>query len=131
MMARSLIPLNTQCQAMLNLADLERLYTSQMTIGARLKELRERNNLSGDKFGELCGVSKGMVSQWENNLVTPPADRLLLLQKTLEFSIDWIYTGKISIADEISRRLGVKERQAWYRAVNSLAEPEEGTNGKQ
>jgi transcriptional regulator with XRE-family HTH domain len=102
-----------------------------MTIGARIKKLRERNELSGERFGELCGVSKGMVSQWENNIVTPPADRLLLLQKYFEFSIDWIYTGKISIAEEIAQRLGVKEKQAWYRAGNSLAEPNEGTNGKQ
>jgi len=96
-----------------------------MTIGARIRQLRERNNLSGEKFGELCGVSKGTVSQWENNIVTPPIDRVLLLKKTLEFSIEWFYTGKLSIADEIAMRLGDKERQAWYRAGNSLAEPDE------
>lgn len=130
-MSRSLILLNTKSQASLNHGNLDGLYNPTMSIGERIKKLRKQNDLSGDKFGELCGVSKGMVSQWESDIVTPPVDRLLLLQKSLEFSIDWIYTGKISIADEISQRLGVKERQAWYRVGNSLVEPDEGTNGKQ
>jgi transcriptional regulator with XRE-family HTH domain len=101
-----------------------------MSIGERIRQLRESHDMSGEAFGELCGLSKGSISQWENNDVIPPVSRLLLLKEHLDFSIDYIYTGKISIADEISQRLGVKERQAWYRAGNSLAEPSEGTNGK-
>jgi transcriptional regulator with XRE-family HTH domain len=124
--------LNLKSQAILNHSNLVCLYTAAMSIGARIRQLRESHRLSGEKFGELCGgISKGAISQWENDDVTPPIDRLLELQKTIEFSIDWVYTGKISIADEISQRLGAKERKAWYSAGNSLAEPEEGTNGKQ
>lgn len=64
-----------------------------MTIGARIRQLRNQNSLSGEKFGELCGVSKGMVSQWESDLVTPPTERLLELHKHLAFSFDWLLNG--------------------------------------
>lgn len=64
------------------------LYIAPMSIGARLRQIRLRNNLSGEKFGELCGVTKGMVSQWESDLITPPTDRLIELRKHLVFSFD-------------------------------------------
>lgn len=125
------MPLNIKCQAMLNHTGLVCLYTQSMSIGTRIRELRERHQLSGEKFGELCGgLSKGAISQWENGTVTPPIDRLIELKKTIEFSIDWLYTGETDIATEIAQNLGVKERQAWYRVGRSLAEPDEGTNGK-
>lgn len=124
--------LNIKSQALLNHQNLVCLYTSGMTTGARIRQLREQHRLSGEKFGELCGgLTKGAISQWESDLVTPPVDRLVELKKHLDFSIDWIYTGNIDIATTIAQGLGVKERQAWYRAGRALAEPSEGTNGKQ
>lgn len=65
-----------------------------MSIGARIRQLRTKNNLTGDEFGELCGVTKGMVSQWESDLVTPTTDRLLELHKKLAFSFDWLLNGE-------------------------------------
>jgi transcriptional regulator with XRE-family HTH domain len=66
-----------------------------MTIGLRIRKLRERNNLSQEKFGELCGVSKASVSQWELGVATPPTDRLITLKKQLDFSFDWLIAGEI------------------------------------
>jgi transcriptional regulator with XRE-family HTH domain len=105
-----------------------------MSIGVRVRQLRESHNLSGEKFGELCGVSKGAVSQWENDTQTPPIDKLLLLKthkKFSDISLNWIYTGEISKADMIAQSLGVKERAQWYRIGNSLSESDDGTNGNQ
>lgn len=65
-----------------------------MSIGARLRQLRIRNNLSGEKLGELCDVTKGMVSQWESDMTTPPTDRLLKLRQHLSFSFDWLLLGE-------------------------------------
>ena len=100
-MPNSLMPLNIQSQARLNHGALVQLYTPNMSIGARLRELRKQNELSQEKFGELCDVSKGMVSQWESNQTTPPSDRLIELRKHLSFSVDWVLTGEI--ADYMSR----------------------------
>lgn len=94
-MPNSLTLLNIQSQATLNHDVLIRLYTSKMSIGARLRELRKQNGLSQERFGELCDVTKGMVSQWEANLTTPPSDRLIELRKHLLFSVDWVLIGEI------------------------------------
>lgn len=49
--------------------------------------------MNQEQLGELCGVTKGMVSQWELDIVTPPTDRLLELHKKLAFSFDWLLNG--------------------------------------
>jgi transcriptional regulator with XRE-family HTH domain len=86
--------LNTNSQAPLNHIGLASLYHSRMSIGARLRKLREDNKLSGDKFGELMGVTKGMVSQWEADQGKPSTDRLLLLRAHIDFSFDWLLYGE-------------------------------------
>jgi transcriptional regulator with XRE-family HTH domain len=100
-----------------------------MGIGERIKQLRTKLGLSGERFGELCGVTKGMVSQWEKELSTPSADRLIELRRiarkrySMDFSLDWIYTGELSSATEIELALSVQDRQRWYRLGRALAEP--------
>lgn len=95
-----------------------------MNIGTRIRQLRKDSKLSQEKLGEMCGVTKGMVSQWENGTVTPPIDRLLELRRHLEFSFDWMLDGKLSTGAEIERTLTVEQKQAWYRVGRALADPE-------
>lgn len=70
-----------------------------MSIGLRLKILRNRVELTQDKFAELCGATKGAVSQWEKNTTTPKTQNLVLLrdalleQKQVRVSIDWLLFG--------------------------------------
>lgn len=61
-----------------------------MSIGARFRQLRLENKLTQEQVGEICDVSKSMVSQWESDESTPATDRLILLRKRIEFSIDWL-----------------------------------------
>ncbi|MBI3096370.1 MAG: helix-turn-helix domain-containing protein [Rhodocyclales bacterium] len=65
-----------------------------MTIGARFRQLRLHLKLSGEQIGGICGVSKGMVSQWESDSTIPPVDRLIALAGVHEFSIDWVLLNK-------------------------------------
>jgi len=100
-----------------------------------MRQLRKENELSQEKFGDLCGVSKGMVSQWESDLVTPPVDRIILLRRHINFSTDWLLFGenleysKIDqIAIGIAHQLSAEERKVWYRIGDKLAEPQEDNN---
>ena len=86
--------LYTTSQVFLDPPCLGFLYSDGMTIGTRLRQIRNSHELSQDKLGELCGVTKGMVSQWELNIVTPPTDRLLELHKHFKFSFDWLLNGE-------------------------------------
>lgn len=64
-----------------------------MDIGTRFRQLRTHFKLSGEKVGAICGVTKGMVSQWESNISSPPTERLLALREKYPFSLDWLLTG--------------------------------------
>jgi transcriptional regulator with XRE-family HTH domain len=61
-----------------------------MSIGARLRQLRLDNRLTQEQVGEICDVTKSMVSQWESDESTPATDRLILLRRRIDFSIDWL-----------------------------------------
>lgn len=111
---------------MLNHKWLPSQYTQTMSIGARVRQLRKKNKLSQEKLGELCGVTKGMVSQWESGTSTPPIDRLIELSKHVYFSFDWMLKGELSIGADIEAKLTVEQKQAWYRIGRILSDtPEE------
>jgi len=74
-------------------APLAWLYSRVMTIGARFRQLRLAQTKTQEEMGALCGVTKGMVSQWESDQGIPGTDRLLALRETIEFSIDWLLTN--------------------------------------
>lgn len=97
--------LYTQSQAYLDPHGLEVLYPAQMSIGTKLRQLRTSHGLSQERFGELCGVTKGMVSQWELDIVTPPTDRLLELHKKLPFSFDWLLNDD-NVYSTTNRKIG-------------------------
>lgn len=117
-----------------------------MSIGARIRQLRTRNNLSGEKFGELCGVTKGAISQWESDLVKPPTDKLLELRQKLNFSFDWLLGGeppnkqvdpRIAHVVEVMEALPTYAVDAGVKEIDTLAElvsnlpssPSTGTDG--
>lgn len=100
-----------------------------MTIGKRLRSLRKSRGWSQERLGEALAVSKGMVSQWENDIVTIPIDRLLELAKHVEFSFDWLLKGQPSLALQIEHSLqAVHQEQAWYVVGRALAQPPGGPN---
>ncbi|MEO6823280.1 MAG: helix-turn-helix transcriptional regulator [Nitrosospira sp.] len=63
-------------------------------MGPRLIQLRRRYKLNQSKLGDLCGVSKGAVSQWETGISMPEMKKLVELRSKLLFSLDWLITGE-------------------------------------
>ena len=47
-----------------------------MDIGTKIKELRLKNNLTQEELGDRCELTKGFISQLENDLTTPSIDTL-------------------------------------------------------
>lgn len=82
--------LNKHSQASLNQSGLALLYDAVMSTGERLRQLRKKNGLTGEQLAEYMGVSKSMVSQWENDEGVPSTERLLLLRQHIIFSVDWL-----------------------------------------
>ena len=68
--------------------------TDGIIMGPRLIQLRRRYKLSQSKLGELCGVTKAAVSQWETGISTPEIRKLIELRSRLSFSLDWLIAGE-------------------------------------
>ncbi len=54
-----------------------------MDIGKRIRQLRVRNGLTQEELASRCELTKGFVSQLENNLATPSLPALMDLVEAL------------------------------------------------
>lgn len=59
-----------------------------MSFGKNLQTLRKKNQLSQEGLAEMLGVSRQAVSKWELGEGYPEVDKLLILSKKLNVSLD-------------------------------------------
>ena len=59
-----------------------------MSFGKNLQTLRKKNQLSQEGLAEMLGVSRQAVSKWELGEGYPEVDKLLILAKKLNVSLD-------------------------------------------
>ena len=59
-----------------------------MSFGENLQNIRKKNQLSQEGLAEILGVSRQAVSKWELGEGYPEVDKLLLLSKKLNISLD-------------------------------------------
>ena len=64
------------------------------TLGERIKELREINNISQHELGEKLFVSDKAVSKWETNKNEPDITALTKMAELFHVTIDYLMTGK-------------------------------------
>lgn len=55
-----------------------------------LKDLRQEKGLGQVEIANAIGVSKGIISLWENGLREPSMSSLILLSRFFEVSIDYL-----------------------------------------
>jgi transcriptional regulator with XRE-family HTH domain len=56
----------------------------------RLKELREEKGVGQIELSKELGVSKGIISLWENGLREPKLSNLIVISKYFGVSIDFL-----------------------------------------
>lgn len=61
-----------------------------MSIGNRLKKLREERGLTQEELGKIVGVSDKAVSTWENDIKVPRNKRLQNLADFFNVSVDFL-----------------------------------------
>jgi transcriptional regulator with XRE-family HTH domain len=59
-------------------------------LGETIKSLRLEKGFTQPQLAALVGVSKGMISIWENNINEPKASYLKALAKALDVSVDFL-----------------------------------------
>ena len=60
------------------------------TFGKNLKQLREIAKIGQIQLAKALGVSKGIISLWENGLREPKLSNLIVLAQFFEVSIDYL-----------------------------------------
>lgn len=59
-------------------------------FGLRIKELRESKKMSQEELGRRIGRSKPVISNYENNIKTPPLDVLINIAIVFNVSLDYL-----------------------------------------
>lgn len=65
-----------------------------MSFGENLQTIRRKNQLSQEGLAEMLGVSRQAVSKWELGEGYPEVDKLLILSKKLNISLDSLLRGE-------------------------------------
>lgn len=69
-----------------------------MSFGSNLQAVRKMYQLSQEELAEMLGVSRQAVSKWEIGEGYPEVDKLLLLSKRLNVSLDSLLeTGNATV----------------------------------
>ena len=70
-----------------------------MNFGENLQAIRKKNQLSQEALAELLGVSRQAVSKWELGDGYPEVEKLLILSKKLNVSLDSLLAGENTAAN--------------------------------
>lgn len=66
-----------------------------MSIGKKIKELRESRNMSLEDVARMCGTTRQAIYKYENEIVTNiPYDRIILLAKALNTTPSQLFDWK-------------------------------------
>lgn len=66
------------------------------TLGGRIRTARENESLTLDDVHRMSGLSKGFLSDIENDKRNPSSDSVLTLSDTLKVSVEWLLRGRRS-----------------------------------
>ncbi len=67
-----------------------------MSFAENLKQLRKERQLSQEELAEILDVSRQAVSKWEQGIVYPEVEKLLLLSSKLCISLDSLMATEIT-----------------------------------
>ncbi|MCP4691985.1 MAG: cupin domain-containing protein [Desulfobacterales bacterium] len=62
-----------------------------LDLGAKIRRLRRRRNLTLQNVSDMTGLSKSLLSQVENNLTAPPIATLLKISRALVVNIGYFF----------------------------------------
>lgn len=71
-----------------------------MSFSENLKSIRKEKGISQEDLAEIIGVSRQAVSKWEQGSGYPEMEKLLILSKKLNISLDYLMLGEVKEKDE-------------------------------
>ena len=96
-----------------------------MSLGEKIKKLRNEKGLSQEKFGKQSGIHPNHVGKYEANKTVPSADNLRKIAEVLEVSSDYL------LFDDASRNEKIKfidpERLERFMSIDKMDEKDRDT----
>lgn len=81
-------------------------------MGLRIKELRKTRGLTGEQLAELVNVSKGYISELENDKKTPGVGLVLRLADALKVEVYELYEGTLKEQQDAALRAHMEVMQS-------------------
>ena len=76
-----------------------------MSFAENLRQSRNKRNLTQEELAELLDVSRQAVSKWEQGSGYPEIEKLILIAKELEISLDWLFAEELAKKDDTQVRI--------------------------
>lgn len=64
------------------------------TIGERIRHVREQKRFTQDRLADVAGISKGFLSDLENDKRNVSSEYILRIANALGASVDYLLTGE-------------------------------------
>lgn len=72
-----------------------------MSFAENLKQIRNKKKLTQERLAELLSVSRQAVSKWEQGVGYPETEKLIILAKVLDTSLDWLFETELTNKEKV------------------------------
>jgi transcriptional regulator with XRE-family HTH domain len=70
-----------------------------MSFADNLKSIRKERHISQEELAEIMGVSRQAISKWEQGIGYPEVEKLLVLSKELNVSLDYLMLEEMKLSE--------------------------------
>ena len=88
-----------------------------MSFGENLKNVRKQRGVTQEELAEILGVSRQAISKWESDSGYPETEKLLVISKTLNISIDYLLND-VTVMEEKEK---TEEKSVVYDSTGKIA----------
>lgn len=86
---------------------------ADLALAARIRELMERDGITGEHLAEALGVTPAAVARWrKSGKIT--RENIVALARHFDVSIDWLLTGELQWGE-------TPQRRAWIEQIEALS----------
>lgn len=68
-----------------------------MKLSEKIIELRKENRMTQEELASICNVSRQSISKWESDIALPETDKLLILGKVFQVSMDVLLKDELTL----------------------------------
>ena len=65
-----------------------------MSFAENLKNIRKKRNITQEQLADMLAVSRQAISKWESEMGYPETEKLLLMAKELNVSLDYLFSER-------------------------------------